>query len=46
MGLSGSQWSIWNKKRCIVYSRIVHTMFPRKKHDIVFTTDSAGMEEI
>ena len=36
---------MWNKNRCIVYSRMVQMKFPRKKHANVFATESAAMRD-
>ena len=29
---------MWNRKRCRVYSNMVHAKFPKKKHAIVIVT--------
>jgi hypothetical protein len=42
-GRSGRSSSIWNKNLCSVYSRIVHMIFPTKKHMSVLMNASNGM---
>lgn len=43
--LSGNISSMWNRKRCSVYSSTVHTKFPNRKHAIVSPSEAEVADE-